>query len=216
MLLKISHGLVIYLIFMLPNYSSAEMFKWVDEQGRVHYGDKPHDATAAIKIKSKQDRHSGSVKPINTNRVKPKTVKNASGLSDEQWVKEQVEKQKNWSYEDYEQYQADLLLKEEEDRQHIVVQIEAEEIEREKESAKRKEEYRAYMEMKAKADRRNLESRYGLDDTNQYPVNEKGYFVDANGNEIDNILNRNRRLAKQMKAEERREKKRMKRFRKMH
>ncbi len=212
MLFKTSHGLVIYLIFMLPNYSSAEMFKWIDEQGRVHYGDKPHDATTAIKIKSKQDRHSSSVKPINTNRVKPKTVKNASGLSDEQWVQEQVKKQKDWSYEDYEQYQADLLRKEEEHRQHILVQIETEEKERER---KREEQHRAYMEMKAEADRRNLVSRSGQDDTNQYPVNEKGYFVDANGNEIDNFANRSRRLMIEMKAEERREKKRMKRFRKM-
>lgn len=40
-------GLVVLLI-ALP--ASAEVYKWVDDQGRVHYGDQPMDETSTLQI----------------------------------------------------------------------------------------------------------------------------------------------------------------------
>ncbi|WP_371132902.1 DUF4124 domain-containing protein, partial [Hydrogenophaga sp.] len=39
--------LILALIAILPLICSAEIYKWTDESGRVHFGDKPKDKDQA-------------------------------------------------------------------------------------------------------------------------------------------------------------------------
>jgi glutaredoxin len=41
------------LLLMLSGVSVAEVYKWIDDAGRVHYGDKPSDSSASTVVKSR-------------------------------------------------------------------------------------------------------------------------------------------------------------------
>lgn len=50
-----SHGLdfmkiLTLILLMLPAFASAEIYKWVDENGRVHFGDSPKEKDKAEKV----------------------------------------------------------------------------------------------------------------------------------------------------------------------
>lgn len=46
---------ILLMIFALP--ASAEIYKWVDEQGKVHYGDKPQSDASELKVDIEKKGH---------------------------------------------------------------------------------------------------------------------------------------------------------------
>ncbi len=190
---------------MFPSLANAEMYKWIDDQGRVHYGDKPKNKTTAIHVKTKQKPLTKSVKPTSTSKSKAKKSAQAADLGHEQWYQEQLEKAKNMSDEDIMQHHAEVMRKQEENRQRILVRMDEDQERYERESAERQKEFEAMQEEREEAQRRLMEelqnpSVAGRNSKGgKYYVNEDNIliapdgkrasyhsdYLDANGNPVD-------------------------------
>lgn len=48
---------IICVLFLSPAYSYAEIYKWVDDQGNVHYGDKPVTNSKEIDVNISKQGH---------------------------------------------------------------------------------------------------------------------------------------------------------------
>lgn len=81
------------------NVALSQLYKWVDDNGNVHYGDKPTNAsnTTEIKIKKpvvKPQKKSSSTANVNVKRPSPPVYRNQSHS---QWVRENEEYKKQWN-----------------------------------------------------------------------------------------------------------------------
>ncbi|KZZ62631.1 hypothetical protein A3762_13145 [Oleiphilus sp. HI0125] len=67
---------------MLTNFAHGQVYKWVDDEGKTHFGDRPPTGTSATNI-------SDDIQPLNisTDLSNPEMVKNAK----EQWRAEKIQ-----------------------------------------------------------------------------------------------------------------------------
>lgn len=47
---------LLFFCAFIPVLTHAEIYKWVDEQGRTHYGDKPHANSESVNVKSSPEQ----------------------------------------------------------------------------------------------------------------------------------------------------------------
>ena len=132
---------VICLIVLNPSLLNAEMYKWIDDQGRVHYGDKPKNKTTAIQLKSEQKYQSKPNPSAKSEKPQSNKTHKSTDLTNKLGGHELYEKVKNWTYEDYEQHQAKIMDKDEENRQHILQRMEERQARYEEEAAERQREF---------------------------------------------------------------------------
>lgn len=50
-------------ILVVPGFTAAEVYRWTDEYGRVHYGDKPTSGSSEINVKNKSGAGKAADKP---------------------------------------------------------------------------------------------------------------------------------------------------------
>ncbi len=85
-----------------PGFSYAEVYKWVDEQGNVHFGDRPPQKEKATNL-------SDSLKPLNlsTDLSNPGMIRNAEQARQDELNRtrqEQQRKQQIANSKEYQQY----------------------------------------------------------------------------------------------------------------
>ena len=88
----------IFLVFALIAFSiSAEIYKWVDEEGKVHYGEKPPQTEntdiKTIKIRDNVDTKSSSdALKEKTNKLNEKNKNRKKEKADQKLAKEELKK----------------------------------------------------------------------------------------------------------------------------
>lgn len=70
---------ILMIAMCLSTFSNADVYKWVDEQGNIHFGDRPP-------IKEKATDLSGTLKPLNisTDLSNPNMIRNAEQSRNEE------------------------------------------------------------------------------------------------------------------------------------
>ena len=98
---RISNSSIIFLSWLITLSASAEIYKWVDEEGKVHYGEKPpstitEDGIKTIKYKDNVDTRSANEalkkksKSLNKLRKKRKEKREDAAAKKEELAKNKV------------------------------------------------------------------------------------------------------------------------------
>ena len=98
---RISNSSIIFLSWLITLSASAEIYKWVDEEGKVHYGEKPpstitEDGIKTIKYKDNVDTRSANEalkkksKSLNKLRKKRKGKREDAAAKKEELAKNKV------------------------------------------------------------------------------------------------------------------------------
>lgn len=87
---------IMVLVLMLNTVDAAEVYKWVDEDGQVHYGSKPKDKSAKeVKIKNRYIDSGTSTPALSTRERLDKQKKFINALdADNKSIAEEKRKQK--------------------------------------------------------------------------------------------------------------------------
>ena len=81
--------ILLMMIMVLAPAANAEVFKWIDEQGRVHYGDKQKSNSETLELDTSKKGH------INTGASREEKRKNLLDAMQEDKEREQKEQKKS-------------------------------------------------------------------------------------------------------------------------
>lgn len=87
-------SLFVSLLILLPTFANADLYKWVDENGRIHYGDKPSSKALSKKLalpRTETRENATTKKKSKSSNSSPPLQPKYTKQSQQQWAREMKE-----------------------------------------------------------------------------------------------------------------------------